>query len=289
MTSLLTFIIPVRHPQNSRDWSAQIRNLRETAASIANQTSPDWRAIIVANAGASLPELPPRFEVAWVDFPPNPLHDRGSADIERFYDSVRLDKGRRILAGMLRATQSRFVMVVDDDDLVSRRLVEFVSTQPPANGFTIRHGLVWSDGGRLLYCHDSFSSFCGTSHIVRTELYRLPASADLAGEPYIKQMLGSHRFIEAELAARGTPLVDLPFRGAIYRIGHRSAHSRSGKILPTFIFNGRALRKPYALPQHLLKLRFLSQSIRQEFFGSVAPAVEHLNIPRYVTGKIAVR
>jgi hypothetical protein len=53
---VLTFIMPLRHPENS----------------------PDWRAIIVANEGAGLPALPDNFETRQVRLPPNPMFEQGN-------------------------------------------------------------------------------------------------------------------------------------------------------------------------------------------------------------------
>ena len=112
----LTFLIPVRHPNNSPDWSRLKANLEQTIASIAGQTHHDWRAVIIANAGSDLPALPAQVEVEWVDFSPNVLHDKGTASRDEVLDAFRMDKGRRVLKGMLRARDSRFFMIVDDDD-----------------------------------------------------------------------------------------------------------------------------------------------------------------------------
>ncbi|MGO7360364.1 galactosyl transferase, partial [Rhizobium ruizarguesonis] len=45
--TLVTFIIPVRHQENARDWSRLKANLTQTVASISKQTNGDWRGIIV--------------------------------------------------------------------------------------------------------------------------------------------------------------------------------------------------------------------------------------------------
>ena len=83
--SLVTFIIPVRHQDNARNWSLLKANLAQTIASISNQTHDDWRGIIVANEGADLPDLPQRFSVERVSFPPNDMHERGKAgNVEDF-------------------------------------------------------------------------------------------------------------------------------------------------------------------------------------------------------------
>src|SRR5690606_18688753 len=146
---------------------------------------------------------------------------------EQFLEAVRLDKGRRILAGMIDAGATDYLMVSDDDDLISNELTGFVSKHRGQNGWVFRNGYIWSPGSRLLYRHPDFSMVCGTSHIVRTDLFELPQSFEEASEEYIKSMLGSHIFITKHLVQKGTPLVPLPFVGAIYRTGHVSAHSRS--------------------------------------------------------------
>jgi len=214
--TLVTFIIPVRHQANSNDWPSLKRRLSQTIASISGQTNGDWRAVIVANEGADLPDLPPKFSAERVTFPPNQLHDINGADREKVYDAFRLDKGRRVLAGMLSARDTRFFMIVDDDDFVSANIVEFAARNADANGWKIDRGYLWNEGGRLLLHHNDFANFCGTSLIIRSDLYRLPATFEDADIDYIKSMLGSHVRIGKMLADQGHPLGSLPFRGAIY-------------------------------------------------------------------------
>jgi len=265
--TLLTFIIPIRHPENSKNWQLAMNNLQETVASIANQSNPDWRAIIVANTVAKIPAFSRQIEVERVDFPPNAHHDQTGLDVESFRDAVRLDKGRRVLAGLLKAKQSKFIMLVDDDDFVSSQLAAFVATRQSANGWSLGQGFVWDDGGHIVYRHTDFSALCGTSHIVRTDLYKIPDRFEDATENYIKRMLGSHRFIASDLASAGTPLDQLPFPGAMYRVGHAGSHSRSGKILQSLVFNQYNMRRPHRVPRHLARLRLLSPKLRREFFG----------------------
>lgn len=267
MTSLVTFIIPVRHQDNARDWGALKANLTQTIASIANQTRDDWRAVIVANEQADLPDLPPRFEVERVTFPPNDMHERGGAELEDFLDAFRFDKGRRVLKGMLRARDSRFFMIVDDDDFVSARLVEHAAGNADANGWVINRGYVWNDGGRVLLQHDDFNRLCGTSLIIRSDLYGLPACFEDADCDWIKATLGSHVRIAGILAERGTPLATLPFRGAVYRVAHAVSHSTAPSFLRTYFLSADALRQPGRVLRDAVKLRWVSGRVRREFFG----------------------
>ncbi|MBP1849834.1 galactosyl transferase [Rhizobium halophytocola] len=266
--TLVTFIIPVRHQDNARDWSVLKQNLTQTMASIANQTNPDWRGIVVANEGADIPDLPDKFSVTRVTFPPNTIHERGDATQEDFLDSFRADKGRRVLAGMLDARDSRFFMLVDDDDFVSAKIVDYVSKHQDGNGWTIDKGYIWDDGGTLLLCHNQFSHHCGTSLIVRSDLYGLPETAEAASIDWIKDMLGSHVRIGPILAERGAPLGSLPFRGAVYRVAHKGSHSRAPSLIEMYFLNKGMLKRPVQALKNLAKLRMVSAEHRREFFGA---------------------
>jgi hypothetical protein len=267
MKKALTFIIPVRHQDNARDWDKLKRNLQQTVSSIARQISDDWKAVIVANVGADLPQLPPSFEVKRVDFPPNQLHEQGNADKEEFYEAVRIDKGRRILAGMLHAGEMQHVMIVDDDDFVSRNLVEFVAKSPNDYGWYVRDGYLWDDGANYVYLYADFSQLCGSSHIIRADLLNLPPSFEAASDSFVRSMLGSHIFIREHLKENKTPLAPLPFTGAVYRVGHIGSHSKSQTVFAQYFFQRWLLRRPLELFRRLLRLRPLSKSIRQEYFG----------------------
>ena len=268
LAAVLTFVIPVRHPQNCADWAALKRRLSDTMRSIAGQDDDRWRAVIVANEGADLPPLPDKFAVKRVDFPPNPMFERRDNDLEAFRDCVRLDKGRRVLAGILEGDSTGYVMVVDDDDFVSRRLTSFVASHQGEHGWYLRNGYIWGDGGRLIYEYADFSRFCGTSHIVRKDLYELPASVEAADPDHLREIFGSHIFIQEFLEERGKPLQALPFVGAIYRVGHAGAHSNSAGLFKQVFLNRELLRNPFKLVGRLARLRLLDADVRLHFWGS---------------------
>jgi hypothetical protein len=264
---VLTFVIPLRHPQNSPDWTALKRRLAQTIRSIAGQDDDRWRAIIVANEGADLPELPGNFTIKQVRFPPNPMFEQGDNEREAFLDSCRVDKGRRVLAGILEAGNGGYTMVVDDDDFVSCRLTSFAAARFGANGWYVHKGFIWGDGGKFIYEYADFWKFCGTSHIVRTALYELPPAVEAANPDYLRRMFGSHVFIRSHLEARGTPLEPLPFAGAIYRVGHAGAHSKSPGLMRQVFFKREILRNPLNLVKRFSSLRLLDAGMRQQFWG----------------------
>lgn len=266
----LTFIIPVRHPHNARDWGKLRMELACTIKSIAAQDSDDWQAVIVANMGSDLPEIPEGFKVKYVDFPMNDKCDIKAFDPETFYAAFRFDKGRRVLAGMLDAGETDYFMVVDHDDFVNCHIGSFVSKNKKEGicGWKIFNGYVWGENSRLLYDYTDFSMFCGTSLIIRREAYALPASVEGADPEYIRSMLGSHVLIQEILKKKGSPLEHLPFKGGVYRIGHAGAVSQSPGLFRQFLFNKACLRNPFRFLYRCTKFRLLTPSLYREFWGA---------------------
>jgi hypothetical protein len=264
MTAIVTFVIPVRHQDNCNDWSKLKSNLTQTILSISKQTNPNWRAVIVANLGANLPDLPDKVEVLYVDFPPNQLYRRDRITKKLFYEAVRLDKGKRVLSGMLSLRDTNFYMVVDDDDLISNRLVDFLSKQIHVNGWKVKEGYVWGDGGKMLLINREFHYLCGTSLIIRADLYNLPERMDQISDHEIKTIYGSHIKVIDHFLEKGVTLNVLPFRATIYRVGYGGSHSLSPKFFK-FILNKKMILRPHRFILNLLSLRVLTNRIKKEF------------------------
>lgn len=270
---MITFIIPVRHQDNSKNWVQLCKNLSQTASAISRQSNPAWRGVVVANHGAELPPLPIGFEVCRVDFPPNQMHEMGSGDKELLYEAFRFDKGRRVLMGMIQARDAHrdnigHFMIVDDDDFVSCELAAFVARNSTVSGWYVKNGYVWADGGSMVYKHPTFHKVCGTSHIIRADLMELPETFQSATPEYIKTMLGSHIFIDKYLEDKGSALKELPFHGAVYRVGHAGAHSKSSGLWKTFVLRKSIMKRPVLMLQNIFRMRPVSGRIRSEFFGS---------------------
>ncbi len=264
---MLTFVIPVRHHATAKDWRAIRTRMAVTLRSLRAQDSDDWNAVIVANHGADLPVDLRRCDVVRVDLAPNALDP--SAGQEAVWQAIRRDKGRRLLKGLLHARTMGMlrghVMVVDYDDMVSRRLAGFVAQDPHASGWYVNAGYMFS-GERLLFSYPrEFFELCGTSHIVRADLLDLPADEDHATEAYVSRTLGSHKFIKRDLEARGTPLAPLPFPGAIYRMGHGDTASGSTSMV-RYSLRKESLRRPVSLARQLAKFRFMGATLANEFF-----------------------
>ena len=268
----LSFMIPIRHPDNSRDWGLERANLARTAKSIAAQRAPGWQAVVAANHGADLPPLPEGFHVARVDLPPNPGHDLIRSDKDRAIALVRRDKGLRIAAALRRAAQTAapggHVMFVDGDDLVSNRLSEFVRAHPGAPGWRLERGWCFDLDERFaIPTPGRFDKLCGSSHLLRADLLALPTPEDPGYLDRVSRLLGAHRLTSEILEAEGHALAPLPFPGAAYLVGHRNAHSLSRGLFAQFFLHGAWLRRPLATLAKLKQVRRLDADFRREFMG----------------------
>lgn len=263
---MLNFIIPVRHQDTVADWALVKSCLATTIRSLRAQDNPAWTATVVASRGADLPPCLEGIDVVRVDL--EVTRPDSSGPRELFYEAIRHDKGHRFLAGLMHTRRVGHIMVVDYDDLVSRRLATLVADHPQANGWYVDRGYFFS-GGRIVYhCRSNFFEWCGTSHIIRADLLRLPKSIDAAPEDYVRRTLGSHKFIKRDLDGLGAPLPPLPFAGAVYRMGHGGSVTASNHVVAQFI-NRWALHRPGKLAKDILSFRYLGPKLADEFFGGV--------------------
>jgi hypothetical protein len=219
--------------------------------------------VIVANTGAPLPEVPAKFSIVRVDLPARVLPDRHSHPAD-FYRMFRADKGARILAGLNHADPSGHVMFVDHDDLVSARLAALAAGEPARNGWYFEDGYLYSGGSEVYLFDTGFYKFCGTCHVVRADLLRLQPLAEARREALVSRWLGSHYFLKDDFDRLGVPLARLPFRGAMYRMGHSGTTSGSPDLAG---FVAERAGDTAFTTARARNLRPLTPEIAQEFFG----------------------
>ena len=269
---MLVFIPSVRHPQNATDYSRVERLLQRTLASVCAQTDPNFRAVVVANRPLSF-ATPGAVETVVVDFPAPSDHQ--SAQIDR--EAILRDKGTKLAVGVLAARKhpATHIMPFDADDFVSRRLAGFVNEHPSAAGWYIRKGHAYYERRGLTRHIDNFHERCGTSFVIRQDLYGpadLPVTVaqdalyDGFGEFAVRELLGSHRTALEHFAATGTPLQPLPFRGAAYTL--ETGENWSGDGVAGFAWPvRRTLEREFGLPRSPL-----DGSVIRNFIRSAASA-----------------
>jgi len=263
----ITYIIPIRHPDNLRDPAAQLAIWGRTFPCYTAQTDDNWRVVLVANPGTHIPPLPKGFEVVRVDYPPNMMHELKDHDHRRAMDAIMLDKGRRIGAGIRAFPDSHYYMLMDDDDFVSSKLTAFVKKNRGENGWFVNQGYGVELNGSLAMELDRFHKHSGSSHIMRKDLLPLPDEDDPAYDPYVMKWLGTHGPTTELFEDIGTPLAPLPFYGAAYLVNNPNSHSASNALLRMYVLNKDTLRKPWSIFRKLSRLKRIDNHFRAEFFG----------------------
>jgi len=172
---MLAFITSIRHPLNSSHYPTIERLLERTLGSICAQTHRDFKVVVVCHRVPDIAYDPAHVDFVLVDYaPPSQV-----AGPQTGIQAVRLDKGSKLLAGMLvaRRYQPSHVMFFDADDLLSRRIAEHVAKHPDANGWYMAKGYTWTEGGAMLRLRSNFHQLCGTSHVLRTDVFDLGEEA----------------------------------------------------------------------------------------------------------------
>jgi hypothetical protein len=255
---MLVLITSLRHPQNrnSKSFSEVLTLLETTLASVCRQTHQHFRVIVVCHERPFLKFDHANLEYLEVDLPvPSPLHQA-----EIGMPALRRDRGCKYLLGLRQAQrwQPSHIMFFDADDFVSHRLAAWVAKHPTVNGWYFQQGYLYHRHDQTLGFLEDFYLYCGTSHVVRYDLYQWPQSLPdrptqgeilaAVDEHYLLYILGSHRWIAGHLAEQGTPLDPLPFPGAIYHVGHgENLYAKSGILQVHPVALSQEIRAEFSL------------------------------------------
>jgi len=248
---MLTFIIPLKSKAVSQSWELVSQLFERCIRSICSQTSSDYNVVVVCNEKPDIQFDHPKITYLQVDFMPE--------DKSNIRDK-RLDKGRRILTGLIHAKTlgSTHTMVVDADDCVSKHLAAFVEQHSHAPGWYINRGYVWQENSKLIYYRkSSFHCWCGTSKVIRLDLHNLPDGLETS-HPLWSNYEYDHKEIRV---AENVSLAPLPFSGAIYVIGngeniYQTGFSRLHKMnWQNYFFRVK----------DMLNYRLLTPAVQQEF------------------------
>ncbi|WP_166259664.1 hypothetical protein [Marinobacter salicampi] len=275
MNKLLTFVVPLRSPQASKDWENVLSRLDETASSIqaACGFSTDVRAVVVANRDAKLRPLPECFQVIRVDLkPPTVSVFRGESPEEERTKAVRWDKGYKIATGMIHAknTGSRFVMGVDADDLIASDIAQVARAESDGFGWYIDKGWLLPMRSKWGLILPDFQNWCGTYAMVRTDLLGLPANVDEMEPDIVSSIYGHHRCLLPEMKKRGTPLQPFGYPAAVYRVNHSDGNFARGGLTEGLLAPRKLLSRPFNYLKWASRLRLFDERQKKCFLGSRA-------------------
>jgi hypothetical protein len=254
---MLVFIIPLKSPQASKSWNYVSKLFERCLKSVCNQTSSNFRVIVVCNQKPDIEFEHSSVNYIQVNFPvPAPT-----------YGDRSRDKASKILTG-LRASKdlpSSHVMPVDADDCVSKHLAEFVNQTPHCNGWFVNKGYIYEEGSKYIYLRSkNFYKLCGTSNIFRQDLYSIP-KIDEHESTYLYYI--SHNKAREIMIKKETPLEPLPFAGSVYISAANQENITFGRsFYDKLRKNPKSIISP--VKYKVIKIfdsRFLDDLIREEF------------------------
>lgn len=247
---MLVFIIPLKSPQVVKSWDFVSRLFERCIKSVCNQTSADFRVIVVCHEEPNIEFTHPNISYIKVDFPvpqPNPK-------------AKYMDKVNKISTGLIHASKFKpsHTMIVDADDCVSKNLAEFVNQNPQTDGWFLNKGYLHREGTNFIYVRrENFYQWCGTCGIIRYDLHSLPQSSE-SNFTDINNLHCPHNLVVENMAHQGRPLKALPFAGAIYIVCHGDQEKNfENTIKPVSILP--------RIKKILFNYRFVTKSIRDEF------------------------
>ncbi|BES72591.1 hypothetical protein RE428_36090 [Marinobacter nanhaiticus D15-8W] len=289
MSLILTFVIPLISPKASKDWQCVLDRLDETARSIENIANECQaiRAIVVATQDAVLRPLPTCFDIVRTDLPPPAVSVfRGECDERVRKDALFWDKGYKTALGMIHAKQrgSTFVMGVDADDLLSKRILDLVRDDTDAFGWYISKGWILPLNSKWGILLQDFHNWCGTYAIVRTDILPLHDSVEEMHPEIVKSLFGNHRELIPYLEHQKRPLKPIDFHAAVYRVDNPSGNFGRRNLRSSFFRKEKLLNEPRSFFRWLLKLRYFGEKERSLFLGSEraqeAPEIGLVDQPR---------
>lgn len=207
---MIVFIIPVKNKEVATSWQDLCKLFERSLRSVCNQTSPDFKVIVVCNEKPTTSFDHPNVEYLQTNFP---------APGESYGAKVD-DRAKRVVAGLfaVKDLQPSHVMSVDADDCISRNIASFVNENWERNGWYVDQGYEYDEGSsKIAVKKEGFYRICGTCNIVNYRLFTLPDKMmpydQLTG---FDRFLGGHPLAKGDLAERGTPLEPLPFPGVVF-------------------------------------------------------------------------
>lgn len=203
------FGIPLKAKRVSANWDHVSSLLEDCLRSIFNQSDSDFRIFVACH---DVPKVSfagdPRLEFVVADFPPPIYRDEQMVDKHR---------KRELIACRLRALGGGYTMFLDADDLVSRRLVEFVHKDRAPHGYIIKDGYELDYARGEVRPAPRFNRLSGSCAIVKWSVDDLPEVPFRQESCFFRDMINHiHPTWEAVFAREGRPLTPLPFRGAMY-------------------------------------------------------------------------
>jgi len=266
---MLAFIIPLKPKVNSRNWVLDSKYLYNTLQSILHQTIDDFHVFVITHDAPE--QLIKSAKIDYLKFPFdycefNKIEDREDALKDSGYLKERdieylFDQGRKQMYGAKIAKEKgyEYIMSVDADDLISKKLAQYISQHKNGNqiGWFVNKGYYFISKEKI-YLRQPYSMniLCGSTHIIhRNILPEIDFSAQRLGEI---NFFSNHGYLYTLVKKKfGKELRPLPFYAIIYVITNLNWSITTEKL------RGKSF---YFRIKYLVRRVLFTQAIRKNFY-----------------------
>src|SRR5665647_415111 len=225
MSNLLGFVIPFKPKAESANWELDLLLLKRTVATILRNNSTNIYVYVICSNLIDLKIPDNRLKILSYPFSVFPITELADFEslLSRHYDSLylkrHLDKSRKIMWGCKLAKDDKcnYIMNVDSDDLVSKKLINFLLTQDIGlPGWYIPKGYVYHEKARRLFKVPKNMHFLnGSTHIINHNLINVPDN-DTKNWNEIN-FFTDHGYLKERLRInKGIELIPISFFAIIY-------------------------------------------------------------------------
>ncbi len=257
---MLTFIIPVKSERVSGSWDRFSNLFERTLKSVCNQTSQNFRIIVVCHEKPKTDFQHPNLEYIHVGFDPPKLDPNTP---EKHDGQKEEDKSNKILMGVGHSKQYNpdYLMVVDADDCISNKIVDFVESNKNKNtdGWYFNKGYIYREGDGFISLNQlNFNTLCGTCIIIKPDRIK-----EILQQ--VPHLLYVHKTTHLK---NGGVLEKYPYPGAIYSLANGENHYMSGQKAKSLAagrsFGISTLKSVYRKFKKY-RIKLLSSTIKNEF------------------------
>lgn len=248
--SILSFIIPLRAPDTTNDWKQVSYNCIRTISSILQQTDRDFDVYLVCNKEPEGLQSSRKLNVITDKFStPTTLKEM------RRDQQIKIKKALVEIRNQGEADR-KFLMRVDADDFISKRLVSFIKKNQESNGFYFYWGYLFQRSCNYVLLQPNFYLISGTSAIVRLPKQDFPKSENDPQKTWLK-LFWNHQGVVNNMKERGKPMENLPFIGAVHQCG-------TGENISNINMERKGDNLKGAIKKIIFRRKF-SNKIREEF------------------------
>lgn len=261
------FIIPLRPRSESSDWNQDLALLNRTLQALLEQSYPVFSVYVVYSDAPT--GMPDDERINYVQFPFafqrwEELPNREDLLLKMKYPQKaarRWDKGRKVSygSGLAKEAGCDYLMALDSDDLLSRHFLAYLFSRAAGKscaGWYMDKGYLYKEGARsLLYVPKHMTGLNGSTHVLRSDLVRIPDFTSLQWIEY--NLFTDHGWVRYRVEETyGAVLEAVPMPMLVYVV---HASNMSGVYKKEFGSHWKAVVK------RLLRTRILTRQLREEF------------------------